>query len=127
MFSELQLKEIARELNVSPSAVRRLLGTISVTLPSLSSKQESTSCPVQLGLRLDALRQEGVFTPQRVVSLSTGLRDYRKCCPTVFGWIVHGGFDPSRSPESVSRGHLVHATRTAGRIRAQYLRGLLSR
>ncbi len=122
MLPEAQVKEIAREVNISPAAVRRLLGTLSIPSAGANPESERPAPPLNLGLRLDQLRKEGIFTPYNTSELGRILVEYRTSCPAVFAWIVNGGFDPTKSPSTVTRGNLVHATRTAGRLRAKYLR-----
>lgn len=54
--------------------------------------------------------------------LVQAIDEYKRVCPAVFQWLQRGDFKPDHPPEHVTNAQIVHACRTAGRLRAKLLR-----
>jgi hypothetical protein len=118
------IQAIARVANTSPEVVRRLLGELSVGWihPAVAGEKPRVES-LRLGLRfnsLSPLQLSGLIGKEERVGGT--LVEYRNCCPVVCRWTWSGGFNPKKLPDDLSRAELVHACRTAGRLRARLLR-----
>lgn len=116
-LSDDMVRAAAHTTGCSEKFVRRTLGSISIAL-----SVEGSSSNINIGLRLsrdsDGIRGE----PFSVEEIAQALTDFRNSCPRVSTWIGSGAFDCARPPNDLDRGHLLHACRTAGRLRARVLR-----
>jgi len=67
-----------------------------------------------------------LWEEEGVIELLIGaIRSYRSSCSAVTAqWLVSGNFDPTRPPDTLKSGSIVHACRSVGRIRAATLRKL---
>ena len=110
---------LSKQTGLSPKALNRIISSCKVLVSSMDAESEPKS--LELGLNL----HEGAsgISPQVAVSLlSPLLQEYRRTCPQALAWLGRGDFSPDRIPHEVSRGMIVHACRTAGRLRAQFFR-----
>jgi len=107
-ISDKAVNDLAAAASIPPAAVRRLLGAIKVA--------GGGAAPLDLGLRLSAelfaSRAEGC------AAAAAAIGRYAAACPQVFAWIVRGDFNAQRVPDGVDHAKLLHACRTAGRLRA---------
>lgn len=125
---------LARRFSISEKAVSRFVGSATVELKRELSQQEidaMTSDPAavasggerfELGMRLGRDNSMKGETQKNIEEVGVALGEYRTLCPLVFAWIQAGDFDPKRIPDRMTRGVLVHASRTAGRLRARLMR-----
>ncbi len=129
---------MAKSCDLSERAILRLIGSVKVPrkVPlSLVSGQLTYGAGPQdpgeeiggegasdLGLRLDRVFQVGIG-PETLRALVAALLEYKKCCPTVVSWVGRGDFRPRDVPQNIGRAVLLHASRTAGRLRARLMRG----
>ena len=122
------LRVIAGECGLNEKAVERILASVRVDEPSLAEVSENTPPPRTLELGFGVLaslrgRSGGGALGERTrTAISSVLRAYATACPKVSGWIGRGDFDPHSPPADVTKALLVHACRTAGRLRAKLLR-----
>jgi hypothetical protein len=146
MKTEAQLKRLASLSNVGQKAVERLLGSIEVQLnretEAESPKQASSELPraeqhsaeqhradkqsVQLGLNVRSVFLKGELNysgDAAVNQMAKLLREYAGSCPQIVAWIGRGDFKASKIPDELSRAKIIHACRTAGRLRAGFMRG----
>ena len=107
-----ELQNFCRDAALSEKAAERLLGS-------------ATVAPYQLGLRLIGPELQ-LQSPREVLlkGFAAAIKEYRNCCPRVTSWIARGDFDPTRLPSEVDQGQILHACRTASRIRAEFIRSL---
>lgn len=130
-LNDKEIKIAARNAGISEKAASRLAGSVRIVLPRKQSAEavaaDEPRKDLDIGLRLQsaeilapltvAIGREGVL--ERV---GEALRQYFSACPTICAWIARGDFRADKIPEPVTRGMLVHACRTAGRVRAKTLR-----
>jgi hypothetical protein len=110
MFNPKETKEIANLSGLGEKAVQRLLSSIKI---------ESFEIGVRLA-RPEVLSK--VPRSKLLPLLGEVLKGYRTSCPLVTAWVGRGDFDPKKIPEQVTRVLILHASRTAGRLRAKGLR-----
>ena len=111
-------------------AVRRLLLSISVPVPVVGEGVDESSENTerfQLGLNIelkDLLFDSSTESSmERVARLcAKGLDDYKASCPLIVDKIKRDEFRPEALASELSRGVILHASRTAGRIRASIYR-----
>jgi hypothetical protein len=78
---------------------------------------------LDIGLRLLRLEPHLPLSGTDFVEeLASAINRYHETCPAVVTWITTGGFHPERIPTHINRATLRHACRTAGRLRAKFLR-----
>lgn len=129
-LTDSEIKTVARGAGISEKAVVRLIGSLRITLPRRAAEvEESTPTRKELdvGLRLQSAE---ILAPLTLASgreevlrrITDALRQYFSACANVCAWIGRGDFRSDRMPELITRGMLVHACRTAGRLRAKTLR-----
>ena len=122
-LNDSELREIARRAGIAPESCRRLLGNLSVPIQVDPFAPEPTL--YNPGLRMTADTDCGKpLKTERVALISRVLQSYKNSCPQVFLWICRGDFNPRKRPENVTIARLQHATRTAGRLRAELMRSL---
>ena len=125
---------VAVESGVSEKLVRRVVRSISVggrRADPLGGNRGEGDRPCQIGLRLiggEPVEVDSALAIDTTVTLlARTIREYNSCCPSVVQWVARGEFDPRRPPKELKSSHLLHATRTAGRLRAALLRQLVRR
>ena len=116
-MNRINLTNLSKLLSISPKAVERLVG---------STKISSEGQEYDLGLRieprfLDPEILPGGFSEEAITKLC---KEYSATCPAVYNWICSGDFQEGEfSAESIrihmNNGLIVHACRTAGRLRAE--------
>ena len=121
---------------MSERAIERLLGATSVEWKSLPDFDQMEnfdqisnevavikSVKFQIGLRLYQDQEKPLrWSPFLEQVLLAALREYRVTCPQVVGWMCSGAFDPKNLPDGITRGNILHASRTAARLRSRILR-----
>lgn len=121
-FVEQQLRLIAKSIDCSPEAIKRLTGALPVTESCEWLQKDQHPQVLDIGLRLDSI----TYTSAQVKLIEEGLlaaiSEYRRVCPSVFRWIVRGDFSVRRIPDDVTKASLLHACRTVGRLRARVFR-----
>lgn len=131
-----EIAKIAKAVNLSERAVERLLGATSVewrSIPSFeqiedfdaicSEASQVKSDRFQIGLRLYQDQEKPLrWSPLFEQVLLAALREYRVTCPQIVGWMCSGAFDPKKLPDGITRGNILHASRTAARLRSRILR-----
>jgi hypothetical protein len=132
-LTEDEYRFIGRHAGVSEVVVRRLCRSqyVVISLPPSSLIENPDSKRVQLGLRVEDGDSEFEGTPtsphtidEFCKQIARCIRDYMKSCPLVFQWIGRGDYNPKKVPETLSPPTLIHAARTAGRLRSQLARAL---
>ena len=116
------IASLQRELNISEAALFRILGSTRVPVGN-GSAAEASSKEYDSGLRRMA---RGKSTEELFVSeneILESCRSYSSVCSQVYGWLCRGDFSPKKIPDSLSKAKILHACRTAGRLRAEVLRG----
>lgn len=120
-LDETKIRQLAKLLDVSPAAVLRIAGSVTVAMEDGSEKPSRV---FDLGLRLLSLDCATSHLPQLEEQLKLALIEYRRTCPAIFLWMVRGDFHPKKLPTEIQQGKLLHACRTAGRLRARVLRNI---
>jgi hypothetical protein len=134
---EREFKLIGRSFGISEQSAKRLLANTSVSVEQSDSVQREAdalddlveeqkeinrpSSPLRLRIGLYLQSGEGLerVDSARLISLAEdAIRQYRRACPEVTNWLIKGDFNPSMIPLELPKAKLVHACRTAGRIRA---------
>lgn len=137
-ITQRDIQALSKRFSLSDKAVQRLLGSVIVELAAPLSPEDidealaAGTADESLGLRgerFDLGLRLGKDNSMDLGKLTKGLEDvakalteYRSVCPLIFAWVQAGDFDPKRIPERVTRGVLLHASRTAGRLRAKLMR-----
>ena len=118
-------------------AIERLFGSVRLKISSPSgvassndfTPEASSSAEQQweIGLGIKEILQEkklpqGVLPPAWQATVVQLIKEYSSNCPQVFAWLGRGDFNPSCPPPDLRRAHLLHACRTAGRLKAKALR-----
>lgn len=129
-----ELKEIARNHGISTKGLERLLSDTRVVIkekqqldpdelikPGVEPEVRETRYLLGLNLMRNAV-SAGVPRSALKAVAETAVQEYIHSCPQVTAWLVRGDFNPLEIPESLQRGKIIHACRTAGRIRASCLR-----
>ena len=116
--------DLARRSGLNQKAIERLLGSVRVPSGAPGAKDE---VPFELGLGVVGILREQLLSrdplPDQAIELLIKItKEYSGSCPAVFSWIGRGDFKPSRIPADLNRGRLQHACRTAGRLRARWIR-----
>ena len=113
------LRLIAGAAGASEKAVQRIVGSIRIEAvkPSTESPQR-----FELGIHIPPKEVRVQGNEQAAAALTQIVREYRNACPIVVGWIGRGDFDPKKIPAEINFAHVLHASRTAGRLRAKFLR-----
>jgi hypothetical protein len=121
LFQERELQQIAKRVDLGAPQVRRVLGSLKIPLVTLDDSAREQELEMGLNVfRMNPLnRGSATQYIDRAISV---IREYQAQCPAVVSWVLSGGCDPSRVPEHITRSTLVHACRTAGRLRARFLR-----
>lgn len=133
-LSNKHISSLARAVNVSERAIERLLGSVTADLArevhvqdidDLSSIDLKKIEQFQLGLRLFVDQELPLIWSSATETLvQNSLQEYRTLCPVVFNWVCSGNFNSKNPPESATRGSVLHASRTASRLRAKVLRSI---
>lgn len=142
MLSENIIRQVARRSGLSSICVMRLLGSVRVkhepnlnaaeaamvedgklTRPQPPSEPPSGGKLYQLGFNIDSgelmkVRDHAALTSM----LWQALNEYKRVCPLIVVWVGRGDFNPNKIPENVTGGHILHANRTAGRLKARLMR-----
>ncbi|MBN8548718.1 MAG: hypothetical protein J0M12_05345 [Deltaproteobacteria bacterium] len=131
-LTDLEIKTIARQSGAGEKAIFRLLGNVRIPLPKPPSDDESEQAPskrreLDVGLRLQSAEILAPVTlsigrKELLERLSKILREYFNACPNICAWVGRGDFKPEKIPDQVTKGMLLHACRTAGRLRAKAIR-----
>lgn len=121
---ERELKKLALATGSNEKAVIRLLGSIRV---HIHSENMTSTRQLDLGLRLQnpellATLLTAIGKDETLLRLEQALRGYYNASPVICGWVGRGDFDPEHVPPHITKGNLLHACRTAGRLRAKALR-----
>ena len=122
-MAAISYRTIAKQIGISPQAVERLVKSTKVPDRKMTASVES-SADFEIGLRIDKKFLEtdicpGGFSEQQIIF---ALNAYAKASPAVYNWLCSGNFTSDRLPETVTRALLIHACRTAGRIRAELIK-----
>lgn len=132
MLSENITRQVARRVGLSTICVNRLLGSVRVK-HGAGTDGEAEDGPVeagklyQLGFNVDSHELLKVRDHSRlVVMLAQALAEYKRVCPVIVIWVGRGDFNPNKIPDNVTGGHILHANRTAGRLKAKLLRQVAS-
>ena len=121
LLSQSDLHLVAGRTGLGGAGIMRLLGSVLVALPSAGRDEDSTL--LELGLCLMALERTAGRPGSHYTELvCDALIEYMRSCSAVTNWVLRGGFRADRIPEHIKRGEIKHACRTAGRLRAKFLR-----
>lgn len=127
-LSEKQIKEVARESGLSGALIKKITWNIRVEyLKSTSpdSGEEIKTEFYELGVRIaDPMLLEKLKSPLALKELAHTIKTYANTCPIVINWITRGDFSVKKIPENINKSNIIHAARTAGRLRAQLIRKL---
>jgi hypothetical protein len=130
-----ELKKVASSSGVAGKALERLLRSTSTFLYDRGGKLALTPDPeggatpslrkLELGLCLEKVgTAKAIDRAQLIIIVSQALRQYASTCPAVTAWLGRGDFDPRKFPAGLSVAFILHANRTAGRLRAGILRAI---
>ena len=129
-----ELKRVASSCGVNEKGVWRLLGSIKVYETVFRVREGLDLDPDnagsfekswEIGLHLGGARSFLLADRDVIIRLVIkALRDYHNTCPKIVGWVGRGDFKPEKIPELVTKPNIVHACRTAGRLRAKVMREL---
>ena len=129
-FSLKDIRELAKLAGLYEKGVKRMLGSLRVSLDSfndLENQEAPDRQPLEIGLRLNSPELYYATGTEKTKSvLAATLSDYKNTCPQVVQWIGRGDFNPSKLPQNLGKGRLIHANRSAGRLRAEFMRKLNS-
>lgn len=132
-LTEDEYRSIGRHAGVSEVVVRRLCRSqyVVVQKESEGGLDSGPQTRLQLGLRVedgDSDLSEGPPIPKDDIcrEIARAVRSYMNSCPVVFQWIGRGDYNPLKVPGTIPLPHLIHAARTAGRLRSQLARALTS-
>lgn len=120
LFNERELKNIAKRVGLGAPQVQKLLGSIKVPLTAMSEDEHDQN--LELGLNLFRIQPRGHGGHRLQELAERTIRDYHNRSPAVVGWILSGGFRADNVPGHIARASIIHACRTAGRLRAFFLR-----
>ena len=128
-LNEKQLLKIGSAAGLGEKAVSRLIASQRISIPVESSDSAQSEKVLDIGLRIDnaaltELLLKGTGTEILCELLSDVLREYMSLCPVIVGWVGRGDYNPDKIPDSVNKARLLHACRTAGRLRAKVLRSI---
>jgi hypothetical protein len=128
LLQEREYKVIARSFGFSEVSARRLLSNTSVCIqededPFVPNETIAKRAPRELRLRIGMHIQGGeglerVDSAKLIALAEDAIRQYRRACPEVANWVISGDFNPVKIPREINKAKLIHACRTAGRIRA---------
>ena len=121
-FSEKDIANLSSQTGLSPKALHRISGTCKVVLQADDPEGEPKR--LEIGLNLERVVSAVVSSALAASLLLPLLREYKQSCPAVILWLGRGDYDPKAIPGEISRGMIVHACRTAGRLRAAFLRSV---
>lgn len=116
------LRTLSSQSGVNQLAIDRILGSVNVPFGKTSEGSiEPEIKSYNLGLRIEpmigAAPDSGMVT-----ELSALLKEYLNTCPAIVNWIGDGGFNPKKLPPAIKFSHVLHASRTAGRLRAKFMK-----
>jgi len=128
-LSEKQLKTIALGAGVNGKAAERLTKSLRVSIPKKDLSGDPDALPaveeLEIGIQIaDGLLFSRLKTPEGLAHFTDTIKKYSNTCPIVVNWAGRGDFNSKKVPTQINRGHLVHASRTAGRLRAELIRKL---
>ncbi|MCB0318568.1 MAG: hypothetical protein KDD56_07410 [Bdellovibrionales bacterium] len=122
-LTEKQLKDLAKETGLNNNGIKRLLGSITIVFKSQTEEGGVKEEKSDLGLRLNSkeimLKIQKNFDLNQISGL---IIDYRNNCANIVNWIMRGDFNPKKIPDNLTKANFLHASRTAGRLRAKILR-----
>ena len=121
ILNETEIRKVASAAGINEKAALRLLGSVRTPVVSPNGSEAT----YELGLRLS---EPGLLTKvgKSVLMdiMASTARAYAQACPIVIGWIGRGDFNPEKPPQEATKAKLLHACRTAGRLRAEAMRNL---
>ncbi|RMG44017.1 MAG: hypothetical protein D6719_02540 [Candidatus Dadabacteria bacterium] len=130
LFNSSELRKVAASAGLNEKCVSRLLGSVKIVVTEKSISSEDRQ-PVlkqtsyDVGLRVASGEMRAKVSKEILQQeLATILKEYQKSCPLIVGWVGRGDFNPKKIPERIKKGSILHASRTAGRLRAKSLREL---
>ena len=130
-FTEQQIRKVAKSAGVSELSLQRLMGSVMIEVlePILEPPEPGEPRPEQkstrynLGLRITRDVAANQYVSEELIqALSSAISEYKNTCPAAYNWIIGGAFNPSKIPDNLDRGKIMHASRTASRLRAKLLR-----
>lgn len=131
-LNERDIRFLAAALSASEKGVSKLLGSVRISLPArtVAQTEEDVVSPrqeLELGLRLQTGEAMTLLIgshgkEEMLRRFEKALRAYYAACPLVCAWVGRGDFDPTKLPSQLNKGMIVHACRTAGRLRAEAMR-----
>ncbi len=113
-----EIRRIAVQADLSERGVRRLLGSLRVL-----AEEPQSALRAEIGLNLQPVAILEKANPSCIEPIVGALREYRNSCPRVVEWVGRGDFSEAQSSRFEKR-VLLHAVRTASRIRAALLRAM---
>lgn len=121
-ISAASLQEIARKTQISMKAVQLLLGSLKISTTA-SSPENERIINYDIGLRL-LNTSVGSQLSESVLKqgFSKLLDEYNRVCPSIVAWVCRGDFSVDKIPAQIKSETLLHASRTAGRLRASFIR-----
>lgn len=131
-LNDRDIRSLAAAVGASEKGVSRLLGSVRISITgSPSAETEGQPQPqrqeLELGLRLHIGEAMMLLTTAHgkegmLQRFEKALRGYYAACPLVCAWVGRGDFDPHKIPAQMNKAMIVHACRTAGRLRAEAMR-----
>lgn len=115
-----ELQIISQKTGVGEPGILRLIGSIKLDAPDVD--EEEAAVPFDIGLQLSTAPIGNTTARSELVErIASAIKEYQRHCPFLVAWVSRGDFKPAKPPSELTKGMLVHATRTSGRLRAQLL------
>ena len=119
-LNEKNTRKVANAAGINEKAVFRLTRSLKVSV----GDGENTKT-YELGFTInEPYTIAKIQTEMGLKILAKTLREYMQLCPMVISWVGRGDFKADTLPERLTRANLLHASRTAGRLKAELLRAL---
>lgn len=127
-LNERQIKEVASESGLSGALIKKITWNIRVQFVKNEDPDNFEERKVdfyELGLRItDPMLLTKLKSPSSLKELALVIKTYANTCPIVINWITRGDFSAKKIPDNITKSHIIHAARTAGRLRAELIRRL---
>lgn len=120
-MSDLNYTSLSKQLNVSPKAAQRIVGSTKIEINKPGTNESIT---YEVGLRIEK-KHLGADAAPKILKESDVIavcRKYAQYCPGVYNWLCSGDFVNNSLATTVTIANVVHACRTAGRLRAELIK-----
>lgn len=119
---DLNLNTIAKNLGVSRQAAERIVSSTRIYTEKKEGSEDAGST-FDVGLRVMRKQLDTELCPElKEENIFDYINKYSAECPAVYNWLCSGAFVNDKLPETVKIAQVIHACRTAGRLRAEIIR-----